>query len=37
LVEESQAMSLWGPLWPALLALALLAAEWFLRKRSGMI
>ena len=37
LVEESRAVSLWGPLWPALLALALLAAEWFLRKRSGMI
>jgi hypothetical protein len=37
LVEEAQVLALWGPLWPAALALALLAAEWFLRKRSGMI
>ena len=36
-VEEAKSLSLWGPLWPALLAIALLAAEWFLRKRSGMI
>ena len=36
-VEKAEVLSLWGPLWPALLAIALLAAEWFGRKRSGMI
>ena len=36
-VEEAEVLPLWGPLWPALLAVALLAAEWFGRKRSGMI
>ena len=36
-VEKAEVLPLWGPLWPALLAIALLAAEWFGRKRSGMI
>ena len=36
-VEQAEVLPLWGPLWPALLAVALLAAEWFGRKRSGMI
>ena len=36
-VEEAEVLPLWGPLWPALLAVVLLAAEWFGRKRSGMI
>ena len=36
-VEKAEVLPLWGPLWPALLAVALLAAEWFGRKRSGMI
>ena len=36
-VEKAGVLPLWGPLWPALLAVALLAAEWFGRKRSGMI
>ena len=36
-VEEAQSLSLWGPLWPAWLAIVLLAAEWLVRKRSGMI
>ena len=35
--EKAEVLPLWGPLWPALLAIALLAAEWFGRKRSGMI
>ena len=37
LLEKEQRQALWGPLWPALLAIALLAAEWLLRKRSGMV
>ena len=36
-VEKAEVLPLWGPLWPALLAIVLLAAEWFERKRSGMI
>ena len=36
-VEKAEVLPLWGPLWPALLAIALLAVEWFGRKRSGMI
>ena len=36
-VEKAEVLPLWGPLWPALLAVALLVAEWFGRKRSGMI
>ena len=36
-VEKAEVLPLWGPLWPALLAVALLAAEWFGRKRNGMI
>ncbi len=36
-VEKAEVVPLWGPLWPALLAIALLAVEWFGRKRSGMI
>ena len=36
-VEKAEVLPLWGPLWPALVAVALLAAEWFGRKRSGMI
>ena len=36
-VEKAEVLPLWGPLWPALLAIALLAAEWLGRKRSGMI
>ena len=36
-VEKAEVLPLWGPLWPALLAIALLAAEWFGRKRIGMI
>ena len=36
-VEEAQSLSLWGPLWPAWLAVGLVAAEWLVRKRSGMI
>ena len=36
-VERAEVWSLWGPLWPALVAIALLAAEWLGRQRSGMI
>lgn len=36
-VEQAEVLPLWGPLWPALLAVALLAAEWLGRKRNGMI
>lgn len=36
-VEKAEVLPLWGPLWPALLAIALLAIEWLGRKRSGMI
>ena len=36
-VEKAEVLPLWGPLWPALLAIALLAVEWLGRKRSGMI
>ena len=36
-VEKAEVLPLWGPLWPALLAVALLAAEWLGRKRNGMI
>ncbi len=37
LVEKAQTQALWGPIWPGLLAVMLLAMEWFLRKRSGMV
>ena len=37
LLEKAQSQALWGPLWPGLLAIVLLAAEWLLRKRSGMV
>ena len=37
LVEEVLELRLWGRDWPLLLAVLLLAAEWFLRKRLGMI
>jgi hypothetical protein len=37
LVEKAQTQALWGPIWPGLLAIVLLAMEWFLRKRSGMV
>jgi hypothetical protein len=37
LVEKAQTQALWGPLWPGLLAIVLLASEWLLRKRSGMV
>lgn len=36
-VEKAEVLPLWGPLWPALVAVFLLAAEWLGRKRSGMI
>ena len=36
-VEKAEVLPLRGPLWPAFLAIALLAIEWFGRKRSGMI
>jgi hypothetical protein len=37
LVQEHRSLTLWGPAWPLVLALGLLAAEWVIRKRSGML
>lgn len=37
LVQESTSLALWGPGWPLGLVVALLAGEWFIRKRSGML
>jgi hypothetical protein len=37
LVEEILELRLWGRVWPLVLLVLLLAAEWILRKRCGMI
>lgn len=37
LVQQHRSLAWWGPPWPLILAVALLAAEWVLRKRSGML
>ncbi|MBI2504709.1 MAG: hypothetical protein HYW07_15935 [Candidatus Latescibacteria bacterium] len=37
LVQQHRSLALWGPVWPLVLAMVLLAAEWVLRKRSGML
>jgi hypothetical protein len=37
LVQRHRSLALWGPPWPLVLAVALLAAEWVIRKRSGML
>jgi hypothetical protein len=37
LVQQHRALALWGPVWPLVLAMVLLATEWVLRKRSGLL
>ncbi len=37
LVQQHRTLAWWGPPWPLILAVVLLAAEWVLRKRSGML
>lgn len=37
LVEEEKILPLWGPTWPLALVILLLAVEWSIRKRGGMI
>ena len=37
LVEKASEYSLWGQKWPVVLVILLLAGEWFVRKRCGMI
>ena len=37
LVEEKKVLPLWGPTWPLALTIMLLAVEWSIRKRGGMI
>lgn len=37
LVQQHHALALWGPAWPLVLAMVLLAVEWVLRKRFGML
>ncbi|MCC7261325.1 MAG: hypothetical protein IT369_02265 [Candidatus Latescibacteria bacterium] len=37
LIQQHRTLAWWGPPWPLILAVVLLAAEWLLRKRSGML
>lgn len=37
LIQQHRTLAWWGPPWPLALAVVLLAAEWLLRKRSGML